>query len=152
MAVRCYREVPADPRTWPARRQLTKQLTARSPRLPSGTRGFFMPPDPADANGDLPMTEQMTGRNGPEGTERPGALRAPGGTTPQSPGTGGSTPPSPPGPPAVAAAPSAPSPRDLAARSPHHPAAREGQPRPAEGPLPAPSQVAGSVPPQAAAA
>src|SRR5258705_13549091 len=85
MAVRCYREVPADPRTWPARRQLTKQLTARSPRLPSGTRGFFMPPDPADANGDLPMTEQMTGRKGPEGTERPGALRAPGGTTPPSP-------------------------------------------------------------------
>src|SRR5205809_926938 len=110
-----------------------------------------MPPDPADANGDLPMTEQMTGRNGPEGTERPGALRAPGGTTPQSPGTGGSTPPSPPGPPAVAAAPSAPSPRDLAARSPHHPAAREGQPRPAEAPLPAPPQVTGSVPTQAAA-
>src|SRR6185503_14163340 len=118
------REVPADPRTWPARRQLTKQLTARSPRLPSGTRGFFMPPDPADANGDLPMTEQMTGRKGPEGTERP-------------PG---------------AAAPSAPSPRDLAARSPHHPAARDTQPRPAEAPLPAPAQVAGSVPAQSAAA
>jgi acetolactate synthase I/II/III large subunit len=69
------------------------------------------------------MTEQMTGRKGPEGTERPGA----------------------------AAGPSAPSPRDLAARSPHHPAARDGQPRPAEAPLPAPSQVAGSVPGQAAA-
>jgi acetolactate synthase-1/2/3 large subunit len=69
------------------------------------------------------MTEQMTGRKGPEGTERPGA----------------------------AAAPSAPSPRDLAARSPHHPAAREGQPRPAEAPLPAPPQVTGSVPGQAAA-
>jgi acetolactate synthase-1/2/3 large subunit len=71
------------------------------------------------------MTEQMTGRKGPEGTERP-------------PG---------------AAGPSAPSPRDLAARSPHHPAARDTQPRPAEAPLPAPSpvapsQVAGSVPAQ----
>ena len=64
------------------------------------------------------MTEQMTGRNGPEGTERP---------------------------PGAAAGPSAPSPRDLAARSPHHPAARDTQPRPAEAPLPAPSQV---VPPQ----
>src|SRR5215467_9580520 len=114
MAVRCYREVPADPRTWPARRQLTKQLTARSPRLPSGTRGFFMPPDPADANGDLPMTEQMTGRKEPEGTERP-------------PGATG---------------PSVPSPRDLAARSPHHPAARDAQPRPAEAPHSAPPQVA----------
>src|SRR5438552_6707242 len=30
-----------------------------------------MPLDPADANGELPMTEQMTGRQGPEGTERP---------------------------------------------------------------------------------
>ena len=70
------------------------------------------------------MTEQMTGRKGPEGTERP-------------PG---------------AAAPSAPSPRDLAARSPHHPAARDTQPRPAEAPIPAPAQVAGSVPAQAAAA
>src|SRR5438105_4818742 len=74
-----------------------------------------MPLDPADANGDVPMTEQMTGRKGPEGTERP--------------------------------APSAPSPRDLAARSPHHPAARDGQPRPAE----APPQVAGAVPGPAAA-
>jgi len=70
------------------------------------------------------MTEQMTGRKGPEGTERPAG---------------------------AAAAPSAPSPRDLAARSPHHPAARDTQPRPAEAPLPAPSQVAGSVPVQAAA-
>ena len=61
------------------------------------------------------MTEQMTGRNGPEGTERP---------------------------PGAAAGPSAPSPRDLAARSPHHPAARDTQPRPAEAPLPVPSQVA----------
>jgi acetolactate synthase I/II/III large subunit len=69
------------------------------------------------------MTEQMTGRKGPEGTERPGA----------------------------APAPSAPSPRDLAARSPHHPAARDGQPRHAEAPLSAPPQVAGSVPGQAAA-
>jgi acetolactate synthase-1/2/3 large subunit len=82
-----------------------------------------MPLDPADANGDLPMTEQMTGRKGPEGTERPEA----------------------------ATAPSAPSPRDLAARSPHHPAARDGQARPAEAPLSAPPQVAGSVPGQAAA-
>ena len=65
------------------------------------------------------MTEQMTGRKGPEGTERPSG----------------------------AAGPSAPSPRDLAARSPHHPAARDTQPRPAEAPLPAPSQVA---PPQVA--
>ena len=46
-------------------------------------------------------------------------------------------------PPGAAAGPSAPSPRDLAARSPHHPAARDTQPRPAEAPLPAPSQVAG---------
>jgi len=70
------------------------------------------------------MTEQMTGRKGPEGTERP-------------PG---------------AAAPSAPSPRDLAARSPHHPAARDAQPRPAEAPHAAPPQAAGSVPPQAGVA
>jgi acetolactate synthase-1/2/3 large subunit len=67
------------------------------------------------------MTEQMTGRKGPEGTERP-------------PG---------------AAAPSAPSPRDLAARSPHHPAARDTQPRPAEAPLPAPAQSAAAEPPRA---
>ena len=67
------------------------------------------------------MTEQMTGRKGPEDTERP---------------------------PGAAAGPSAPSPRDLAARSPHHPAARDTQPRPAEAPLPAPSQVSGVVPPQ----
>jgi acetolactate synthase I/II/III large subunit len=82
-----------------------------------------MPLDQADANGDLPMTEQMTGRKGPEGPERPGA----------------------------APAPSAPSPRDLAARSPHHPAARDGQPRPAEAPPAAPPQVAGAVPGPAAA-
>src|SRR5882724_4176612 len=110
---------------------------------------FYMPPDQADANGDVPMTEQMTGRQGPEGTERPAPL-APGGAPPLGPRRGGSTPPSPPGPPA--AAPSAPSPRDLAARSPHHPAARDTQPRPAEAPLPAPAQVAGSVPAQSAAA
>jgi acetolactate synthase-1/2/3 large subunit len=71
------------------------------------------------------MTEQMTGRKEPEGTERP---------------------------PGAATGPSAPSPRDLAARSPHHPAARDAQPRPAEAPHPAPPQAAGSVPPQAAAA
>jgi acetolactate synthase I/II/III large subunit len=63
------------------------------------------------------MTEQMTGRQGAEGTERPQA----------------------------AAAPPAPSPRDLAARSPH-PAARDGQPRPAEAPPSAPPQVAAAVP------
>ena len=57
------------------------------------------------------MTEQMTGRKGPEGTERPGG---------------------------AAAGPSAPSPRDLAARSPHHQGARTDQPRPAEAPIPAP--------------
>jgi acetolactate synthase I/II/III large subunit len=71
------------------------------------------------------MTEQMTGRKEPEGTERP---------------------------PGAAAGPSAPSPRDLAARSPHHPAARDAQPRPAEAPHSAPPQAAGSVPPQAGAA
>ena len=65
------------------------------------------------------MTEQMTGRKGAEGTERPQA----------------------------AAAPPAPSPRDLAARSPH-PAARDGQPRPAEAPPSAPPQVAATVPAQ----
>jgi acetolactate synthase I/II/III large subunit len=70
------------------------------------------------------MTEQMTGRKEPEGTERP---------------------------PGAAAGPSAPSPRDLAARSPHHPAARDAQPRPAEAPHSTPQQVAESVP-QAAAA
>ena len=69
------------------------------------------------------MTEQMTGRKEPEGTERP---------------------------PGAAAGPSAPSPRDLAARSPHHPAARDAQPRPAEAPHSAPQQVTGSVPPQVA--
>jgi acetolactate synthase-1/2/3 large subunit len=69
------------------------------------------------------MTEQMTGRKEPEGTERP-------------PG-------------AAAAGPSAPSPRDLAARSPHHPAARDAQPHPAEASHSAPPQV---VPPQVAAA
>jgi acetolactate synthase-1/2/3 large subunit len=71
------------------------------------------------------MTEQMTGRKEPEGTERP---------------------------PGAAAGPSAPSPRDLAARSPHHPAARDAQPRPAEASHAAPPQAAGSVPPQAGAA
>jgi len=71
------------------------------------------------------MTEQMTGRKEPEGTERP---------------------------PGAATGPSAPSPRDLAARSPHHPAARDAQPRPAEAPHAAPPQAAGSVPPQAGAA
>jgi acetolactate synthase I/II/III large subunit len=83
-----------------------------------------MPPDPKPmdtANGDLPMTEQMTGRTGPAGTERPGG---------------------------AAAAPPAPSPRDLAARSPHHQAARADQPRPAEAPPPAPPQAARPVPAQ----
>ena len=67
------------------------------------------------------MTEQMTGRKGPGGTERPGG---------------------------AATGPSAPSPRDLAARSPHHQAARADQPRPAEAPVPAPPQAAGPVPAQ----
>ena len=83
-----------------------------------------MPPDPKPmdtANGDLPMTEQMTGRTGPAGTERPGG---------------------------AAAAPLAPSPRDLAARSPHHQAARGDQPRPADAPPPAPPQAARPVPAQ----
>jgi acetolactate synthase I/II/III large subunit len=72
------------------------------------------------------MTEQMTGRKEPEGTERP---------------------------PGAAAGPSAPSPRDLAARSPHHPAARDAQPRPAEAPPQAagsvPPQVGAAEPPRA---
>jgi acetolactate synthase-1/2/3 large subunit len=75
------------------------------------------------------MTEQMTGRQGPAGPERPaGAVQAPGGTTPPSP---------------PAAGPSGPSPRDLAARSPHQPARSADQPRSAETPLPA----APAVPP-----
>src|SRR6516225_8544931 len=72
------------------------------------------------ANGDLPMTEQMTGRKGPAGTERPAG---------------------------AATGPPAPSPRDLAARSPH-PAARDGQPRPAEAPPSATPQAAAAVPAQ----
>ncbi len=74
------------------------------------------------------MTEQMTGRNGPAGTERPA------GADPRTAG------------------PSGPSPRDLAARSPHHPSARTAdQPRPAEAPpsaqaSPAPSTPAPSTP------
>jgi acetolactate synthase I/II/III large subunit len=77
------------------------------------------------------MTEQMTGRNGPAGTERPAA---------------------------AASGPSGPSPRDLAARSPHHqPSRAADQARPAEAPAqaaaapPAPAQAAGSVPAQGAA-
>jgi acetolactate synthase I/II/III large subunit len=67
------------------------------------------------------MTEQMTGRNGPAGTERPA------GADPRTAG------------------PSGPSPRDLAARSPHHPPGRAAdQPRPAG----APPQGAGSSPAQ----
>ncbi len=66
------------------------------------------------------MTEQMTGRNGPAGTERPAG---------------------------AAAGPSGPSPRDLAARSPHHPPARAAdQSRPAEAPLPGPAQAAAAPP------
>ena len=62
------------------------------------------------------MTEQMTGRNGPAGTERPA------GADPRTAG------------------PSGPSPRDLAARSPHPPSARAADhPRPAEAPLAAPA-------------
>ena len=86
-----------------------------------------MLPDPSQANGDLPMTEQMTGRNGPAGTERPA------GGDPRTAG------------------PSGPSPKDLAARSPHHPSARAAdQPRPAEATLAAPALAspapAGPVP------
>ena len=71
------------------------------------------------------MTEQMTGRNGPAGTERPA------GGDPRTAG------------------PSGPSPKDLAARSPHHPSARAAdQPRPAEATLaaPAPASPAPAVP------
>jgi acetolactate synthase-1/2/3 large subunit len=83
-----------------------------------------------------PMTEQMTGRKGPAGAERPAG---------DDPRTAG---------------PSGPSPRDLAARSPHHPPARAAadQPHPAEAP-PAPTQTSpaqgtpgqdvGSEPPRA---
>ncbi|HJY93420.1 MAG TPA: hypothetical protein VJ371_00595, partial [Streptosporangiaceae bacterium] len=64
------------------------------------------------------MTEQMTGRKGPAGTERPAG---------DDPRTAG---------------PSGPSPRDLAARSPHHPPARAADhPRSAEAPLAAPAQA-----------
>ena len=67
------------------------------------------------------MTEQMTGRKGPAGTERPAG---------DDPRTAG---------------PSGPSPRDLAARSPHHPPGRAAdQARPAE----APPQGAASTPAQ----
>jgi acetolactate synthase I/II/III large subunit len=76
------------------------------------------------------MTEQMTGRQGPAGTERPGgAATGPSG----SPGTPGTQGPS---------GSLGPSPRDLAARSAHHPPARADQPRPAETPVPAPAQAA----------
>jgi len=75
------------------------------------------------------MTEQMTGRNGPAGTERPA------GADPRTAG------------------PSGPSPRDLAARSPHHPSARAAdQPRPADATLaaPAPASPGPAVPAQGA--
>jgi len=92
------------------------------------------------------MTEQMTGRQGPAGTERP-APQAPGATPlPAGPPAASPSPSA-----AAAAGPSAPSPRDLAARSPHHPAARDGQPRPAEAPIPAPSQGGSPVPAQGSA-
>jgi len=70
------------------------------------------------------MTEQMTGRNGPAGTERPA------GADPRTAG------------------PSGPSPRDLAARSPHHPSARAAdQPRPADATQAAPAPASpGSAP------
>ncbi len=72
------------------------------------------------------MTEQMTGRNGPAGTERPAG---------------------------AAAGPSGPSPRDLAARSPHHPPARPAdQPRPAEASAHGPAQPAAATPAPAQAA
>ncbi len=92
------------------------------------------------------MTEQMTGRHGPAGTERP-APQAPGATPlPAGPPAAEG-----PGPSAAAAGPSAPSPRDLAARSPHHPAARDSQPRPAEAPIPAAPQAGSQVPAQGSA-
>ncbi|MGH3232814.1 MAG: acetolactate synthase large subunit, partial [Streptosporangiaceae bacterium] len=64
------------------------------------------------------MTEQMTGHTGPAATERPAGADS------------------------RAAGPSGPSPRDLAARSPHHQTARAAadQPHPAEAP-PAPMQT-----------
>ena len=73
------------------------------------------------------MTEQMTGRNGPAGTERPAGADS------------------------RTAGPSGPSPKDLAARSPHHPSARAAdQPRPAEvtpaAPAPASPAPASPVP------
>ena len=70
------------------------------------------------------MTEQMTGRKEPEGTERPRGRRRTFGSQPAGPG------------------------RPLAAP----PGRPRRQPRPAEAPLAAPPQVAGSVPPQAGAA
>jgi len=101
------------------------------------------------------MTEQMTGRKGPTGTERPaGTLSAPPGAVPAPGGT------TPPGPSAAATGPSGPSPRDLAARSPHHQSARPAdQSRPAGAPLPAapgtpapPPAAVPAAPPGAAAA
>ncbi len=44
--------------------------------------------------------------------------------------------------------PPGPSPRDLAARSAHHPPARTDQPRPAETPVPAPAPAAEAQPPR----
>jgi len=68
------------------------------------------------------MTEQMTGRKEPEGTERP---------------------------PGAAAGPSAPSPRDLAARSAHHPPVRPDQAQAADPATPGPATDTG--PPSGAA-
>jgi acetolactate synthase-1/2/3 large subunit len=66
------------------------------------------------------MTEQMTGRKEPAGTERPAGAGSP---VPAGTGSPG---------------PSGPSPRDLAARAPHHQPARVADaPRPAEAPVPA---------------
>jgi acetolactate synthase I/II/III large subunit len=70
------------------------------------------------------MTEQMTGRKGPAGTERPA------GDDPRTAGPAG------------------PSPRDLAARSPHPPARAADQPRPAEAPPSAQASPAQSTPGQ----
>src|SRR5260370_2626103 len=83
-----------------------------------------MPP-PRQANGDLPMTEQMTGRKGPVG-ERPADAAS---GSPATPG---------------------PSPRDLAARSPHRETARTAPapPHQAETDQTAAAQPQGAEPPR----
>src|SRR5260370_27655308 len=103
MAVRCY---PCSTRrsSYLAGAQAADQ--AAHCALPSTAvrhEGIFYAAHAAESSfdGDLPMTEQMTGRKGPAGTERPAG---------------------------AAAGPTGPSPRDLAARSPHPPAAPPPEP------------------------